>query len=219
MDRQLKWAEILEDYEARESWRQSTTWGDIMDKVDPFPGQSYENCSPKRSIGELKHFSGVKRLQEKHLVKEKCTMEKEHLIEVQRLARVKWHTEEKCPRDNLLKNRLIEKHLIEVKCFRDEKRLRKVKCLEEKHWEEEKRLARVKYLGEVKRLQEEKCLKEVERITEEKRLIEVKRLARVKHLTQQKCLRDNLLNNVKHLMEKRLIEETSVMRARATSRM
>ncbi|XP_061437614.1 glutamic acid-rich protein-like, partial [Lethenteron reissneri] len=80
MDRQITWAEILDEYEARESACQSTTWGDVMDKVDPFPGQSYKNRSPKRIIGELKDVSGMKHLQEKNLSKERCTMEEERLL-------------------------------------------------------------------------------------------------------------------------------------------
>ncbi|XP_061404146.1 S phase cyclin A-associated protein in the endoplasmic reticulum-like [Lethenteron reissneri] len=161
MDRQITWAEILDDYEARESACQSTTWGDVMDKVDPFPGQSYKNRSPKRIIGELKDVSGVKHLQEKNLGKERCTMEEERLFEVQRIARAKCRTEEKYFRDYLLKKRLIK-----VKYFIDEKHHREMKCAEEKSLEEE-----------------EKCLDNVKHVEEEKRLEQEQRFASIATIT------------------------------------
>ncbi|XP_061436424.1 S phase cyclin A-associated protein in the endoplasmic reticulum-like, partial [Lethenteron reissneri] len=157
MDRQITWAEILDEYEARESACQSTTWGDVMDKVDPFPGQSYKNRSPKRIIGELKDVSGMKHLQEKNLSKERCTMEEERLFEVQRIARAKCRTDEKYFRDYLLKKRLIQ-----VKYFIDEKHHLEMMCPEEKNLEEE-----------------EKCLANVKRVEEEKRLEQEQRLASI----------------------------------------
>ncbi|XP_061437171.1 S phase cyclin A-associated protein in the endoplasmic reticulum-like, partial [Lethenteron reissneri] len=158
MDRQITWAEILDEYEARESACQSTTWGDVMDKVDPFPGQSYKNRSPKRIIGELKDVSGMKHLQEKNLSKERCTMEEERLFEVQCIARAKCRTDEKYFRDYLLKKRLIQ-----VKYFIDEKHHLEMMCPEEKNLEEE----------------EEKCLANVKRVEEEKRLEQEQRLASI----------------------------------------
>ncbi|XP_078477525.1 uncharacterized protein LOC144738350 [Lampetra planeri] len=155
MDRQITWAEILDDYEARESACQSTTWEDVMDKVDPFPGQSYKNRSPKRIIGELKDVSGVKHLQEKNLGKERCTMEEECLFEVQRIARAKCRTEEKCFRDYLLKKRLIK-----VKYFIDEKHHLEMKCAEANNLEEEE----AKCLANVKRVEEKKCLEQEQRL-------------------------------------------------------
>ncbi|XP_061436431.1 golgin subfamily A member 6-like protein 22, partial [Lethenteron reissneri] len=161
MDRQITWAEILDEYEARESACQSTTWGDVMDKVDPFPGQSYKNRSPKRIIGELKDVSGMKHLQEKNLSKERCTMEEERLFEVQRIARAKCRTDEKYFRDYLLKKRLIQ-----VKYFIDEKHHLEMMCPEEKNLEEE-----------------EKCLANVKRVEEEKRLEQEQRLASIATIT------------------------------------
>ncbi|KAG9340716.1 hypothetical protein JZ751_020306 [Albula glossodonta] len=83
----MDWSDMLADYEAREPWRQSTSWGDIVEEEPARPPghgihmhEKLSSPSRKRTIAESKKKHEEKQLKAQQL-REKLREEKSHKLQ------------------------------------------------------------------------------------------------------------------------------------------
>ncbi|TRY97362.1 hypothetical protein DNTS_033005 [Danionella cerebrum] len=210
----LDWSEMLADYEAREPWRQSTSWGDMVEEEPSRPPghgihmhEKLSSPSRKRTIAESKKKYEEKQLKAQQL-RDKLREEKSHklqkLMEREKDVR-KW-------KEELLEQR---RRMMEEKLLHAEfKRELQLQAIVKKAQEEEAKVNEIAFINtleaqnkrhdvlaklneyeqrlnelqeERQRRQEEKQARD-EAVQERKRALEAERQARVEELLRLAAL-------------------------------
>ncbi|CAN0266276.1 unnamed protein product [Lampetra fluviatilis] len=204
----MDWNDIMAEYEARESWRQTTSWGDMVEDEPPRPPghaiQMHEKLSSpsrKRTIAESKRKHEEKQLKAQQ-IREK--LREENSLKLQKLMeRVK---EVRKWKEELLeqKRRIMEEKLLRAEYQRE----LQLQAIVKKAQEEEAKVNEIAFINTLEaqnrrhdalcklkeyevrlnelrderhRRQEEKQARD-EAVQERKRALEAERLARVEEL-------------------------------------
>uniref|UniRef100_A0A3B3RBL1 S-phase cyclin A-associated protein in the ER n=1 Tax=Paramormyrops kingsleyae TaxID=1676925 RepID=A0A3B3RBL1_9TELE len=208
----LDWTEMLADYEAREPWRQSTSWGDIVEEEPARPPghgihmhEKLSSPSRKRTIAESKRKHEEKQLKAQQL-REKLREEKSHklqkLLEREKDVR-KWKEELLDQRRKMMEEKLLHAEF---------KRELQLQAIVKKAQEEEAKVNEIAFINtleaqnkrhdvlaklneyeqrlnelqeERQRRQEEKQARD-EAVQERKRALEAERQARVEELLMRR---------------------------------
>ncbi|KAI1904482.1 hypothetical protein AGOR_G00006090 [Albula goreensis] len=204
----MDWSDMLADYEAREPWRQSTSWGDIVEEEPARPPghgihmhEKLSSPSRKRTIAESKKKHEEKQLKAQQL-REKLREEKSHklqkLLEREKDVR-KWKEELLDQRRRMMEEKLLHAEF---------KRELQLQAIVKKAQEEEAKVNEIAFINtleaqnkrhdvlaklneyeqrlnelqeERQRRQEEKQARD-EAVQERKRALEAERQARVEEL-------------------------------------
>ncbi|KAJ8417334.1 hypothetical protein AAFF_G00285610 [Aldrovandia affinis] len=204
----MDWSEMLADYDAREPWRQSTSWGDIVEEEPARPPghgihmhEKLSSPSRKRTIAESKKKHEEKQLKAQQL-REKLREEKTHklqkLLEREKDVR-KWKEELLDQRRRMMDEKLLHAEF---------KRELQLQAIVKKAQEEEAKVNEIAFINtleaqnkrhdvlaklneyeqrlnelqeERQRRQEEKQARD-EAVQERKRALEAERQARVEEL-------------------------------------
>ncbi|CAL8293784.1 unnamed protein product, partial [Boreogadus saida] len=208
----LDWSEVLAEYEAREPWRQSTSWGDIVEEEPARPPghgihmhEKLSSPSRKRTIAESKKKHEEKQLKAQQL-REKLREEKNHklqkLLEREKEVR-KWKEELLDQRRKMMEEKLLHAEF---------KRELQLQAIVKKAQEEEAKVNEIAFINtleaqnkrhdvlaklneyeqrlnelqeERQRRQEEKSARD-EAVQERKRALEAERQARVEELLMRR---------------------------------
>ncbi|XP_066557931.1 S phase cyclin A-associated protein in the endoplasmic reticulum isoform X2 [Amia ocellicauda] len=208
----MDWNEVLADYEAREPWRQSTSWGDIVEEEPARPPghgihmhEKLSSPSRKRTIAESKKKHEEKQLKAQQL-REKLREEKTHklqkLLEREKEVR-KWKEELLEQRRKMMEEKLLHAEF---------KRELQLQAIVKKAQEEEAKVNEIAFINtleaqnkrhdvlaklneyeqrlselqeERQRRQEEKQARD-EAVQERKRALEAERQARVEELLMRR---------------------------------
>uniref|UniRef100_A0A3B5BCV4 S-phase cyclin A associated protein in the ER n=1 Tax=Stegastes partitus TaxID=144197 RepID=A0A3B5BCV4_9TELE len=204
----MDWSDMLADYDAREPWRQSTSWGDIVEEEPARPPghgihmhEKLSSPSRKRTIAESKKKHEEKQLKAQQLrdkLREEKTLKLQKLLEREKDVR-KW-------KEELLEQR---RRMMEEKLLHAEfKRELQLQAIVKKAQEEEAKVNEIAFINtleaqnkrhdalaklseyeqrlnelqeERQRRQEEKQARD-EAVQERKRVLEAERQARVEEL-------------------------------------
>ncbi|XP_066523371.1 S phase cyclin A-associated protein in the endoplasmic reticulum isoform X2 [Hoplias malabaricus] len=204
----LDWSDMLADYDAREPWRQSTSWGDIVEEEPARPPghgihmhEKLSSPSRKRTIAESKKKHEEKQLKAQQL-RDKLREEKTHklqkLLEREKEVR-KWKEELLDQRRRMMEEKLLHAEF---------KRELQLQAIVKKAQEEEAKVNEIAFINtleaqnkrhdvlaklneyeqrlnelqeERQRRQEEKQARD-EAVQERKRVLEAERQARVEEL-------------------------------------
>ncbi|XP_058622548.1 S phase cyclin A-associated protein in the endoplasmic reticulum isoform X5 [Onychostoma macrolepis] len=208
----LDWSEMLADYDAREPWRQSTSWGDIVEEEPARPPghgihmhEKLSSPSRKRTIAESKKKHEEKQLKAQQL-RDKLREEKTHklqkLLEREKEVR-KWKEELLDQRRKMMEEKLLHAEF---------KRELQLQAIVKKAQEEEAKVNEIAFINtleaqnkrhdvlaklneyeqrlnelqeERQRRQEEKQARD-EAVQERKRALEAERQARVEELLMKR---------------------------------
>ncbi|XP_029991635.1 S phase cyclin A-associated protein in the endoplasmic reticulum isoform X2 [Sphaeramia orbicularis] len=208
----MDWSDMLADYDAREPWRQSTSWGDIVEEEPSRPPghgihmhEKLSSPSRKRTIAESKKKHEEKQLKAQQLrdkLREEKTLKLQKLLEREKEVR-KW-------KEELLEQR---RRMMEEKLLHAEfKRELQLQAIVKKAQEEEAKVNEIAFINtleaqnkrhdtlaklneyeqrlnelqeERQRRQEEKQARD-EAVQERKRLLEAERQARVEELLMRR---------------------------------
>ncbi|KAB0369359.1 hypothetical protein FD755_019364 [Muntiacus reevesi] len=208
----MNWNDVLADYEARESWRQNTSWGDIVEEEPARPPghgihmhEKLSSPSRKRTIAESKKKHEEKQMKAQQLrekLREQKTLKLQKLLEREKEVR-KW-------KEGLLdqRRRMMEEKLLHAE-FKREVQLQ---AIVKKAQEEEAKVNEIAFINtleaqnkrhdvlsklkeyeqrlnelqeERQRRQEEKQARD-EAVQERKRALEAERQARVEELLMKR---------------------------------
>lgn len=204
----LDWSEMLADYDAREPWRQSTSWGDIVEEEPARPPghgihmhEKLSSPSRKRTIAESKKKHEEKQLKAQQL-RDKLREEKTHklqkLMEREKEVR-KWKEELLDQRRKMMEEKLLHAEF---------KRELQLQAIVKKAQEEEAKVNEIAFINTLEaqnkrhdvlaklneyeqrlnELQEERQQRQEEKqardeaVQERKRALEAERQARVEEL-------------------------------------
>uniref|UniRef100_A0A673IQR2 S phase cyclin A-associated protein in the endoplasmic reticulum-like n=1 Tax=Sinocyclocheilus rhinocerous TaxID=307959 RepID=A0A673IQR2_9TELE len=208
----LDWSEMLADYDAREPWRQSTSWGDMVEEEPARPPghgihmhEKLSSPSRKRTIAESKKKHEEKQLKAQQL-RDKLREEKTHklqkLLEREKEVR-KWKEELLDQRRTMMEEKLLHAEF---------KRELQLQAIVKKAQEEEAKVNEIAFINtleaqnkrhdvlaklneyeqrlnelqeERQRRQEEKQARD-EAVQERKRALEAERQARVEELLMKR---------------------------------
>ncbi|XP_039989027.1 S phase cyclin A-associated protein in the endoplasmic reticulum isoform X2 [Xiphias gladius] len=208
----LDWSDMLADYDAREPWRQSTSWGDMVEEEPARPPghgihmhEKLSSPSRKRTIAESKKKHEEKQLKAQQLrdkLREEKTFKLQKLLEREKEVR-KW-------KEELLEQR---RRMMEEKLLHAEfKRELQLQAIVKKAQEEEAKVNEIAFINtleaqnkrhdalaklneyeqrlnelqeERQRRQEEKQARD-EAVQERKRVLEAERQARVEELLMRR---------------------------------
>ncbi|XP_053093175.1 S phase cyclin A-associated protein in the endoplasmic reticulum isoform X4 [Pangasianodon hypophthalmus] len=208
----LEWSEVLADYDAREPWRQSTSWGDMVEEEPARPPghgihmhEKLSSPSRKRTIAESKKKHEEKQLKAQQL-RDKLREEKSHklqkLLEREKEVR-KWKEELLDQRRRMMEEKLLHAEF---------KRELQLQAIVKKAQEEEAKVNEIAFINtleaqnkrhdvlaklneyeqrlnelqeERQRRQEEKQARD-EAVQERKRALEAERQARVEELLMRR---------------------------------
>ncbi|XP_060257701.1 S phase cyclin A-associated protein in the endoplasmic reticulum isoform X5 [Ovis aries] len=139
----MNWNDVLADYEARESWRQNTSWGDIVEEEPARPPghgihmhEKLSSPSRKRTIAESKKKHEEKQMKAQQLrekLREQKTLKLQKLLEREKEVR-KW-------KEGLLdqRRRMMEEKLLHAEFKREVQLQAIVKKAQEEEAKERKR--------------------------------------------------------------------------------
>ncbi|KAK2103468.1 hypothetical protein P7K49_017324 [Saguinus oedipus] len=112
----MDWNDVLADYEARESWRQNTSWGDIVEEEPSRPPghgihmhEKLSSPSRKRTIAESKKKHEEKQMKAQQLrekLREEKTLKLQKLLEREKDVR-KWKEELLDQRRRMMEEKLL----------------------------------------------------------------------------------------------------------------
>ncbi|XP_061772960.1 S phase cyclin A-associated protein in the endoplasmic reticulum isoform X6 [Nerophis ophidion] len=112
----MEWSEMLADYDARETWRQSTSWGDMVEEEPARPPghgihmhEKLSSPSRKRTIAESKKKHEEKQLKAQQLrdkLREEKTLKLQKLLEREKEVR-KWKEELLDQRKRMMEEKLL----------------------------------------------------------------------------------------------------------------
>ncbi|KAM8750192.1 S phase cyclin A-associated protein in the endoplasmic reticulum isoform 1-T1 [Acanthopagrus schlegelii] len=204
----IDWSDMLADYDAREPWRQSTSWGDIVEEEPARPPghgihmhEKLSSPSRKRTIAESKKKHEEKQLKAQQLrdkLREEKTLKLQKLLEREKEVR-KWKEELLEQRRRMMEERLLHAEF---------KRELQLQAIVKKAQEEEAKVNEIAFINTLEaqnkrhdalaklneyeqrlnelqedrqRRQEEKQARD-EAVQERKRVLEAERQARVEEL-------------------------------------
>ncbi|KTF89990.1 hypothetical protein cypCar_00026240 [Cyprinus carpio] len=204
----LDWSEMLADYDAREPWRQSTSWGDIVEEEPARPPghgihmhEKLSSPSRKRTIAESKKKHEEKQLKAQQL-RDKLRDEKTHklqkLLEREKEVR-KWKEELLDQRRKMMEEKLlhaefkreIQLQAIVKKAQEEEAKVNEIAFINTLEAQNKRHdvLAKLnEYEQRLNELQEERQRRQEEKqardeaVQERKRALEAERQARVEEL-------------------------------------
>ncbi|KAM4826387.1 S phase cyclin A-associated protein in the endoplasmic reticulum [Thomomys bottae] len=208
----MDWNDVLADYEARESWRQNTSWGDIVDEEPArLPGhgihmhEKLSSPSRKRTIAESK-----KKYEEKHMkaqqlrekLREEKTLKLQKLLEREKDVR-KWKEELLDQRRRMMEEKLlhaefkreVQLQAIVKKAQEEEAKVNEIAFINTLEAQNKRHdvLSKLKeYEQRLNELQEERQRRQEEKqardeaVQERKRALEAERQARVEELLMKR---------------------------------
>ncbi|XP_056428910.1 S phase cyclin A-associated protein in the endoplasmic reticulum isoform X2 [Hyla sarda] len=208
----MDWNEVLADYEARESWRQNTSWGDIVEEEPSRPPghgihmhEKLSSPSRKRTIAESKKKHEEKQLKAQQL-REKLREEKafklQKLLEREKDVR-KWKEELLEQRRKMMDEKLlhaefkrdVQLQAIVKKAQEEEAKVNEIAFINTLEAQNKRHdvLAKLKeYEQRLNELQEERQRRQEEKqardeaVQERKRVLEAERQARVEELLMKR---------------------------------
>ncbi|XP_031657260.1 S phase cyclin A-associated protein in the endoplasmic reticulum isoform X5 [Oncorhynchus kisutch] len=235
----MDWSDMLADYDAREPWRQSTSWGDIVEEEPSRPPghgihmhEKLSSPSRKRTIAESKKKHEEKQLKAQQL-REKLRDEKTHklqkLLEREKEVR-KWKEELLDQRRRMMEEKLLHAEF---------KRELQLQAIVKKAQEEEAKVNEIAFINTLEaqnkrhdvlaklneyeqrlnELQEERGRRQEEKqardeaVQERKRALEAERQARVEELLMRRKEQDARIEQQKQEKE-RAREDAARERAR-----
>nr|XP_046249212.1 S phase cyclin A-associated protein in the endoplasmic reticulum isoform X2 [Scatophagus argus] len=208
----MDWSDMLADYDAREPWRQSTSWGDMVEEEPARPPghgihmhEKLSSPSRKRTIAESKKKHEEKQLKAQQLrdkLREEKTFKLQKLLEREKEVR-KWKEELLEQRRRMMEERLLHAEF---------KRELQLQAIVKKAQEEEAKVNEIAFINTLEaqnkrhdalaklneyeqrlnelqedrqRRQEEKQARD-EAVQERKRVLEAERQARVEELLMRR---------------------------------
>ncbi|XP_062276868.1 S phase cyclin A-associated protein in the endoplasmic reticulum isoform X2 [Scomber scombrus] len=224
----LDWSDMLADYDAREPWRQSTSWGDIVEEEPARPPghgihmhEKLSSPSRKRTIAESKKKHEEKQLKAQQLrdkLREEKTLKLQKLLEREKEVR-KWKEELLEQRRRMMEEKLLHAEL---------KRELQLQAIVKKAQEEEAKVNEIAFINTLEaqnkrhdalaklneyeqrlnelqedrqRRQEEKQARD-EAVQERKRVLEAERQARVEELLMRRKEQEARIEQQKQEKEK-----------------
>nr|XP_032639184.1 S phase cyclin A-associated protein in the endoplasmic reticulum-like isoform X3 [Chelonoidis abingdonii] len=208
----MDWNDVLADYEARESWRQNNSWGDIVEEEPARPPghgihmhEKLSSPSRKRTIAESKKKHEEKQMKAQQLrekLREEKTLKLQKLMEREKDVR-KWKEELLDQRRRMMEEKLlhaefkreVQLQAIVKKAQEEEAKVNEIAFINtleaqnkrhdvlSKLKEYEQRLSELQ--EERQRRQEEKQARD-EAVQERKRALEAERQARVEELLMKR---------------------------------
>ncbi|KAM8974782.1 S phase cyclin A-associated protein in the endoplasmic reticulum isoform 1-T2 [Pelodytes ibericus] len=204
----MDWNEVLADYEARESWRQNTSWGDIVEEEPSRPPghgihmhEKLSSPSRKRTIAESKKKHEEKQLKAQQLrekLREEKALKLQKLLEREKDVR-KWKEELLEQRRKMMDEKLlhaefkreVQLQAIVKKAQEEEAKVNEIAFINTLEAQNKRHdvLAKLKeYEQRLNELQEERQRRQEEKqardeaVQERKRVLEAERQARVEEL-------------------------------------
>ncbi|XP_034735175.1 S phase cyclin A-associated protein in the endoplasmic reticulum isoform X3 [Etheostoma cragini] len=224
----MDWSDMLADYDAREPWRQSTSWGDIVEEEPARPPghgihmhEKLSSPSRKRTIAESKKKHEEKQLKAQQLrekLQEEKTLKLQKLLEREKEVR-KWKEELLEQRRKMMDEKLLHAEL---------KRELQLQAIVKKAQEEEAKVNEIAFINTLEaqnkrhdvlaklneyeqrlnelqedrqRRQEEKQARD-EAVQERKRVLEAERQARVEELLVRRKEQEARIEQQRHDKEK-----------------
>ncbi|XP_040199050.1 S phase cyclin A-associated protein in the endoplasmic reticulum isoform X3 [Rana temporaria] len=208
----MDWNEVLADYEARESWRQNTSWGDMVEEEPSRPPghgihmhEKLSSPSRKRTIAESKKKHEEKQLKAQQLrekLREEKALKLQKLLEREKEVR-KWKEELLEQRRKMMDEKLlhaefqreVQLQAIVKKAQEEEAKVNEIAFINTLEAQNKRHdvLAKLKeYEQRLNELQEERQRRQEEKqardeaVQERKRVLEAERQARVEELLMKR---------------------------------
>ncbi|XP_018423604.1 PREDICTED: S phase cyclin A-associated protein in the endoplasmic reticulum isoform X2 [Nanorana parkeri] len=208
----MDWNEVLADYEARESWRQNTSWGDMVEEEPSRPPghgihmhEKLSSPSRKRTIAESKKKHEEKQLKAQQLrekLREEKTLKLQKLLEREKEVR-KWKEELLEQRRKMMDEKLlhaefkreVQLQAIVKKAQEEEAKVNEIAFINTLEAQNKRHdvLAKLKeYEQRLNELQEDRQRRQEEKqardeaVQERKRVLEAERQARVEELLMKR---------------------------------
>ncbi|CAJ0964885.1 unnamed protein product [Ranitomeya imitator] len=208
----MDWNEVLADYEARESWRQNTSWGDIVEEEPSRPPghgihmhEKLSSPSRKRTIAESKKKHEEKQRKAQQLrekLQEEKALKVQKLLEREKDVR-KWKEELLEQRRKMMDEKLlhaefkreVQLQAIVKKAQEEEAKVNEIAFINTLEAQNKRHdvLAKLKeYEQRLNELQEERQRRQEEKqardeaVQERKRVLEAERQARVEELLMKR---------------------------------
>uniref|UniRef100_A0A665VMP2 U1-type domain-containing protein n=1 Tax=Echeneis naucrates TaxID=173247 RepID=A0A665VMP2_ECHNA len=204
----IDWSDMLADYDAREPWRQNTSWGDMVEEEPARPPghgihmhEKLSSPSRKRTIAESKKKHEEKQLKAQQLrdkLREEKTLKLQKLLEREKEVR-KWKEELLEQRRRMMEEKLLHAELkrelqlqaIVKKAQEEEAKVNEIAFINTLEAQNKRHDALAKlneYEQRLNELQEERQRRQEEKqardeaVQERKRVLEAERQARVEEL-------------------------------------
>ncbi|XP_050929322.1 S phase cyclin A-associated protein in the endoplasmic reticulum isoform X3 [Lates calcarifer] len=208
----MDWSDMLADYDAREPWRQSTSWGDMVEEEPARPPghgihmhEKLSSPSRKRTIAESKKKHEEKQLKAQQLrdkLREEKTLKLQKLLEREKEVR-KWKEELLEQRRRMMEEKLLHAELkrelqlqaIVKKAQEEEAKVNEIAFINTLEAQNKRHDALAKlneYEQRLNELQEERQRRQEEKqardeaVQERKRVLEAERQARVEELLMRR---------------------------------
>lgn len=208
----IDWSDMLADYDARETWRQSTSWGDMVEEEPARPPghgihmhEKLSSPSRKRTIAESKKKHEEKQLKAQQLrdkLREEKTLKLQKLLEREKDVR-KWKEELLEQRRKMMEEKLLHAELkrevqlqaIVKKAQEEEAKVNEIAFINTLEAQNKRHDALAKlneYEQRLNELQEERQRRQEEKqardeaVQERKRVLEAERQARVEELLMKR---------------------------------
>ncbi|XP_062998279.1 S phase cyclin A-associated protein in the endoplasmic reticulum [Elgaria multicarinata webbii] len=208
----MDWSDVLADYEARESWRQNNSWGDIVEEEPARPPghgihmhEKLSSPSRKRTIAESKKKLEEKQMKAQQLrekLREEKTLKLQKLMEREKDVR-KWKEELLDQRRRMMEEKLlhaefkreVQLQAIVKKAQEEEAKVNEIAFINTLEAQNKRHdvLSKLKeYEQRLNELQEERQRRQEEKqardeaVQERKRALEAERQARVEELLMKR---------------------------------
>nr|XP_054369892.1 S phase cyclin A-associated protein in the endoplasmic reticulum [Mirounga angustirostris] len=208
----MDWNDVLADYEARETWRQNTSWGDIVEEEPARPPghgihmhEKLSSPSRKRTIAESKKKHEEKQMKAQQLrekLREEKTLKLQKLLEREKDVR-KWKEELLDQRRRMMEEKLlhaefkreVQLQAIVKKAQEEEAKVNEIAFINTLEAQNKRHdvLSKLKeYEQRLNELQEERQRRQEEKqardeaVQERKRALEAERQARVEELLMRR---------------------------------
>ncbi|XP_069018496.1 S phase cyclin A-associated protein in the endoplasmic reticulum isoform X4 [Embiotoca jacksoni] len=224
----MDWIDMLADYDAREPWRQSTSWGDMVEEEPARPPghgihmhEKLSSPSRKRTIAESKKKHEEKQLKAQQLrdkLREEKTLKLQKLLEREKEVR-KWKEELLEQRRRMMDEKLLHAEFkrelqlqaIVKKAQEEEAKVNEIAFINTLEAQNKRHDALAKlseYEQRLNELQEERQRRQEEKqardeaVQERKRILEAERQARVEELLMRRKEQEARIEQQKQEKEK-----------------